>query len=60
MKDYFSTREELDEASKALFKEIISKKINIKIFKEYKLEEAENLMKILRRERLPGPSILIP
>ena len=60
MKDYFSTREELDEASKALFKEIISKKINIKIFKEYKLEEARKSHEDLEARKITGPSILIP
>ena len=39
MQQYLSTREELDEASKTMFEKISSRKVKIKIFKKYKLDE---------------------
>ena len=41
MGQYLHTREELDEASKALFEKISSGKVKVEIYKKYKLEDVK-------------------
>ena len=60
MQQYLSTKEELDEGSKVLFEKIISGKVKIEIFKEYKLENVVNAHKDLEERKILGPAIIIP
>ena len=60
MQQYLSTKEELDEGSKILFEKIISGKVKIEIFKEYKLENVVNAHKDLEERKILGPAIIIP
>ena len=60
MQQYLSTREELDEASKAMFEKVSSGEINIKIFKKYKLEEIVEAHKDLEGRKILGPAVIVP
>ena len=60
MGQYLSTHEELNEASKSLFKNIEYGKIKIKIFKEYKLKDVKEAHKDLESRKIIGPAILVP
>ena len=60
MQHYLSTTEEIDEASKILFKKIESRKVKIEIFKKYKLEDVVQAHKELESRKILGPAIIIP
>ena len=60
MKDYYSTRDEIVEGSKELFKQIKFGKVKIKIFKEYSLAQAKQAHLDLESRKINGPAILIP
>ena len=60
MQQYLSTQEELDEASKILFEKVTSGKVKIRIFKEYKLENAIDAHRDLEGRKILGPAVLIP
>jgi len=60
MQQYLSTREELNEASKVLFEKISSNQVKIKIYKKYKLVDAEQAHKDLESRQILGPAIIIP
>ena len=60
MGQYLSTNEELSEGSKLLFEKIISKKIEIEIFKKYKLEHVQQAHIDLESRKITGPAVIIP
>ena len=60
MGQYLNTHEELNEASRNLFKSIEYGKIKIKIFKEYKLKDVKEAHKDLESRKIIGPAILVP
>ena len=60
MQQYLSTREEIDEAAKILFKKVESGEIKIEIFKKYKLENIIQAHKDLESRKILGPAIIIP
>ena len=60
MQQYLSTREEIDEAAKILFKKVESGEIKIEIFKKYKLENVVEVHKDLESRKILGPAIIIP
>ena len=60
MGQYLDTREELNEAAKTLFEKISSKKINIEIFKKYKLEDIKIAHSDLENRKIVGPAVIIP
>ena len=60
MQQYLSTREELDEASKTMFKKISTGKVKIKIFKKYKLKEVVQAHQDLEGRRILGPAVIVP
>ena len=60
MQQYLSTKEELNEASKVLFEKVISGKVKIEIFKEYKLEKIVDAHKDLEGRKILGPAVIIP
>ena len=60
MQQYLNTREEIAEASEVLFEKVTSGKVKIKIFKEYKLENAVDSHKDLENRKILGPAIIIP
>ena len=60
MQQYLSTREEIDEASNILFEKVGSGKININIFKKYKLENIVQAHSDLEGRKITGPAIIIP
>ena len=60
MQQYFSTREELDEASKLMFDKISSGKVKIKIFKKYKLDDVVQAHKDLEARKILGPAVIVP
>ncbi len=60
MGQYLSTENELNEASKDLFKKIKYGKIKVKIFKEYKLTDVKQAHQDLESRKIIGPAILIP
>ena len=60
MQQYLSTREEIAEASEVLFEKVTTGKVKIKIFKEYKLENAVDSHKDLENRKILGPAIIIP
>ena len=57
---YFTNQQELQAGADEIFKNVKFGKIKIKIFKEYKLEEANQAHFDLEGRKLLGPSILIP
>ena len=60
MQQYLSTREEIDEAAKILFKKVESGEIKIEIFKKYKLENVVEAHKDLENRKILGPAVIIP
>ncbi len=57
---YTSTREELDEAASKVFKMFLSKKISLKIYKQYSLNEIIKAHEDLENRKILGPAIIIP
>jgi NADPH2:quinone reductase len=57
---YFTNRKELQAGADAIFEKIKYGKIKIKIFKEYKLQDARLAHEDLEARKLTGPAILIP
>ncbi len=60
MQQYLSTRDELDEASKIMFKKIETGKIKIEIFKKYKLSDIKQAHIDLEGRKILGPAVIIP
>ena len=60
MGQYLGTRDEIAEGSEKLFEKIKSGQIKVKIFKKYKLEEAEQAHKDLESRKIIGPAVIIP
>ena len=57
---YFTSRKEFQDGADAIFEKIKFGKVKLKIFKEYKLSEAEKAHQELESRKLTGPAILIP
>ncbi len=57
---YFSNRNEIQKGADEIFEKIKFGMIKIKIFKEYKLDEAKKAHEDLESRKLTGPAILIP
>ena len=57
---YTSTRAELEEAAEKLFEMIKMKKVVIKLFKKYNLNEVVQAHKDLEGRKIIGPAIIIP
>ena len=57
---YTSTRKELDEAANKLFEMVKSKKVKIKLFKKYALNEVVQAHKDLEGRKIIGPAIISP
>ncbi len=60
MGQYLSTKEELNEASKMLFEKISSGKVEIEIFKKYKLDDAQQAHIDLESRKIVGPAVIVP
>ena len=60
MGQYLRDKEELNEASKNLFKKISAGEIKIEIFKKYKLEDVKQAHIDLENRKIIGPAILLP
>ena len=60
MGQYLSTSEELGGAAKVLFEKISSGKINIEIFKKYKLDDIKQAHIDLENRKIIGPAIITP
>tara|TARA_B100000029_G_scaffold150358_1_gene145618 strand:+ start:1614 stop:2585 length:972 start_codon:yes stop_codon:yes gene_type:complete len=60
MQQYLHSKEELEEASKALFEKISSEKIKIEIFKKYKLEDVKQAHIDLESRKIVGPAVIVP
>tara|TARA_Y100000590_G_scaffold42559_1_gene45296 strand:+ start:1089 stop:2060 length:972 start_codon:yes stop_codon:yes gene_type:complete len=60
MGQYLDTREDLNEAANILFEKISSKKINIEIFKKYKLEDIKLAHSDLENRKIVGPAVIVP
>jgi NADPH2:quinone reductase len=58
--NYTANRNELEEGTQALFKQIKFGKVKIKIFKEYNLSDVRNAHEDLESRKIIGPAILIP
>ncbi len=57
---YFTNRKELQKGADEIFEKVKFGKVKIKIFKEYKLNEAKQAHEDLESRKLTGPAILIP
>ena len=57
---YFTNRKELQAGADEVFEKVKFGKIKIKIFKEYKLADANQAHEDLEARKLTGPAILIP
>ena len=57
---YFTKREEIQKGADEIFNKIKFGMIKIKIFKEYKLNEAKQAHQDLESRKLKGPAILVP
>ncbi len=57
---YFTNRNEIQKGADEIFEKIKFGMIKVKIFKEYKLEEAKQAHQDLESRKLTGPAILIP
>ncbi len=57
---YTNTKQEFEEAANKVFEMYIKKKINIKIFKEYKLSEVVDAHRDLESRKIIGPAVIIP
>ena len=60
MQQYLHTREELDEASKALFEKVSSGEIKVEIYKRYKLEDIRQAHIDLESRKIVGPAVILP
>ena len=60
MGQYLHAREELNEASKALFEKISSGKVKVEIFKKYKLNDVVQSHEDLENRKIIGPAIILP
>ena len=60
MGQYLDTREDLNEAANILFEKINSKKVNIEIFKKYKLEDIKLAHSDLENRKIVGPAVIVP
>ena len=60
MGQYLSTKEELNEASKMLFEKISSGKVEIEIFKKYKLDDVQQAHIDLESRKIVGPAVIVP
>ena len=60
MGQYLSNNEDLNEASKILFEKISSGKVNIEIFKKYKLDDIKQAHIDLENRKIIGPAVIIP
>ena len=60
MGQYLDTRDEIKEGVDKLFEKIKLGQIKIKIFKQYKLEDAVQAHKDLESRKIIGPAILVP
>ncbi len=60
MGQYLNTNDELNEAAKELFEKINSGKINIEIFKKYKLDDIKQAHVDLENRKIIGPAIVVP
>tara|TARA_B100001175_G_scaffold278899_1_gene255770 strand:+ start:1303 stop:2274 length:972 start_codon:yes stop_codon:yes gene_type:complete len=60
MQQYLSTRVELEEAAKVMFKKISSEEIKINIFKKYKIDQIVQAHQDLENRKILGPAIIIP
>ena len=60
MGQYLGTREELNEAAKALFEKISSGNVKIEIFKEYKLDDIKQAHIDLENRKITGPAVITP
>jgi NADPH2:quinone reductase len=50
----------LNEASKMLFEKISSGKVEIEIFKKYKLDNAQQAHIDLESRKIVGPAVIVP
>ncbi len=57
---YFTNRKEIQKGADEIFEKIKFGMIKIKIFKEYKLNEAKKAHQDLESRKLTGPAIIIP
>ena len=57
---YFTNRKELQDGADQIFNKVKYGKIKIKIFKEYKLRDAEKAHRDLEARKITGPAIIIP
>ena len=57
---YFTNREELQAGADEIFKKVKFGKIKIKIFKEYKLANAQQAHADLESRKILGPAVIIP
>ena len=57
---YTSTRKELDEAANKLFEMVKLKKVKVKLFKKYALNEVVQAHKDLEGRKIIGPAIISP
>ena len=58
--NYFTNRKDFQEGADAIFEKIKFGKIKVKIFKEYKLADANQAHTDLEKRKILGPAILIP
>ena len=57
---YFTNRKELQKGADEIFEKVKFGKIKVKIFKEYKMSDAQQAHEDLESRKLTGPAILIP
>tara|TARA_B100000700_G_scaffold31940_1_gene30520 strand:+ start:1868 stop:2842 length:975 start_codon:yes stop_codon:yes gene_type:complete len=57
---YFTNRKELQKGADEIFEKVKFGKIKIKIFKEYKMSDAQQAHEDLESRKLTGPAILVP
>ena len=60
MGQYLGTNEELNEAAKTLFEKISSGKVQIEIFKKYKLDDIKQAHIDLENRKITGPAVITP
>ena len=57
---YTATRSQLDEAANKLFEMVITKKVNVDIFKKYHLKDVVTAHRDLEGRKIIGPAIIVP
>ena len=57
---YTATRSQLDEAANKLFEMVITKKVNVDIFKKYHLKDVVTAHRDLEGRKIIGPAIITP